>query len=139
VSGTEIKVFFVASFRYVAVCAPFFRLKHNLKARFYILPILLFAPLYNMPRFFEFRSETNVTYRCVDHLVNSNVSRLANDLNLDFNQQNVSSINSNLVLTEDDFLKLNYTIECQHWNKKTLVDLVVTEFRKNQTYITVST
>lgn len=43
--------------RYIAVCAPFFRLRHNIKARFYILPILLFAPLYNMPRFFEFGTE----------------------------------------------------------------------------------
>jgi hypothetical protein len=53
--------------RYIAVCAPFFRLRHNIKARFYILPILLFAPLYNVPRFFEFTTVTNATYSCLDN------------------------------------------------------------------------
>jgi hypothetical protein len=48
--------------RYIAVCAPFFRLRHNIKARFYILPILLFAPLYNVPRFFEFRAQCYKTF-----------------------------------------------------------------------------
>ena len=54
------------SSRYIAVCAPFFRLRHNIKARFYILPILLFAPLYNSPRFFVFRTVSNVTYTCLN-------------------------------------------------------------------------
>ena len=52
--------------RYIAVCFPFFRLRHNIKARFYIIPILLFAPLYNVPRFFEFVTVKNVVFTCLD-------------------------------------------------------------------------
>ena len=52
--------------RYIAVCFPFFRLRHKIKARFYIIPILLFAPLYNVPRFFEFQTVKNVTFACLD-------------------------------------------------------------------------
>ena len=43
-------------FRYIAVCTPFFRMKYNIKSIAYILPILIFAPVYNIPRFFEFTS-----------------------------------------------------------------------------------
>ena len=63
---TEFSTIF-SLFRYIAVCAPFFRLRHNIKARFYILPILLFAPLYNVPRFFEFSTVNNTTYSCLDN------------------------------------------------------------------------
>ena len=52
--------------RYIAVCFPFFRLRHNLKARYYIVPILLFAPLYNLPRFFEFETVKDVSFTCLD-------------------------------------------------------------------------
>ena len=40
------------------MCAPFFRLKHSVKARMFILPILFFAPLYNAPRFLELETTT---------------------------------------------------------------------------------
>ncbi len=54
---------FLAS-RYIAVCVPFFRLRHNIKARLYVLPILVAAPLYNFPRFFEFRAKSRTMYGC---------------------------------------------------------------------------
>ena len=57
-------------FRYIAVCFPFFRLRHNIKARSYIIPILLFAPLYNVPRFFEFDTVNNVSLACLDNRSN---------------------------------------------------------------------
>ena len=53
-------------YRYIAVCFPFFRLRHNIKARFYIVPILLFAPIYNIPRFFEFETVNNIAFACLD-------------------------------------------------------------------------
>ncbi len=35
-----------------------------MKARLYVLPILVVAPLYNFPRFFEFRLRTRTVYVC---------------------------------------------------------------------------
>ena len=55
-------------YRYIAVCAPFFRLRHNIKARYYILPIFFFAPVYNLPRFFEFKTVQNTTFTCVRNI-----------------------------------------------------------------------
>ena len=52
------------------MCFPFFRLRHNIKARSYIIPILLFAPLYNVPRFFEFDTVNNVSLVCLDNRSN---------------------------------------------------------------------
>lgn len=137
--------------RYIAVCAPFFRLRHNIKTRFYILPILIFAPLYNMPRFFEFRTVTNTTFECVDHLVGQHVQNISDydqeqhfDLMQDYSE-NMSSLyfrekgaQSALILTESEFLNMtvNQTL-CDHWNKRTVIDLVVTDFRHNHTYVTV--
>ena len=70
--------------RYIAVCFPFFRLRHNIKARVYIIPILLFAPLYNVPRFFEFDTSHTESFRCLDHghsllesLANENMTKTA--------------------------------------------------------------
>ena len=59
------------------MCFPFFRLRHNLKARYYIVPILLFAPLYNLPRFFEFETVKDVSFTCLDDqldALNRNIS-----------------------------------------------------------------
>ena len=59
------------------MCFPFFRLRHNLKARYYIVPILLFAPLYNLPRFFEFETVQDVSFTCLDDqldALNRNIS-----------------------------------------------------------------
>ena len=46
-------------YRYIALCAPFVRLKYNFKAMAYMMPILIFVPLYNIPRFFEVSWETS--------------------------------------------------------------------------------
>ena len=59
------------------MCFPFFRLRHNLKARYYIVPILLIAPLYNLPRFFEFETVKDVSFTCLDDqldALNRNIS-----------------------------------------------------------------
>ena len=74
--------------RYIAVCFPFFRLRHNLKARYYIIPILLFAPLYNLPRFFEFETVKEVSFTCLDDqldALNRNRSSLNTVTNAKYN------------------------------------------------------
>ena len=49
--------------RFLAVRSPFFIQRHNIKARLFILPVLFYAVLYNIPRFFEFRVNTSY-YPC---------------------------------------------------------------------------
>ena len=51
---------YIVCFRYLNICSPFFNLRHNVKARYFCLPIIIFAGLYNLPRFFEF----SITYTC---------------------------------------------------------------------------
>jgi hypothetical protein len=42
--------------RYLTVCRPFYTASKNWSAKRYIIPILVFSTLYNLPRFFELRS-----------------------------------------------------------------------------------
>ena len=39
--------------RYLIVCHPFYVWSHNWKARVYIIPIIIFSVVYNIPKFFE--------------------------------------------------------------------------------------
>lgn len=39
--------------RYLSVCQPFFKQRHNLKARAFLLPVFVFVVLFGSPRFFE--------------------------------------------------------------------------------------
>ena len=40
--------------RFLAIRLPFFIQKHNVKARVFIIPIVMYCFLYNLPRFFEY-------------------------------------------------------------------------------------
>eukprot|EP00095_Tigriopus_kingsejongensis_P007527 maker-scaffold103_size370364-snap-gene-2.27 protein:Tk07527 transcript:maker-scaffold103_size370364-snap-gene-2.27-mRNA-1 annotation:"fmrfamide receptor" len=42
--------------RYFTVCHPFFRVSHSWSAKVYIVPIVSFALLYNLPKFFELKT-----------------------------------------------------------------------------------
>ena len=41
--------------RFLAIRLPFFIQKHNVKARHFIIPVFLYAVIYNISRFFEYR------------------------------------------------------------------------------------
>ena len=142
-------------FRYIAVCAPFFRLRHNIKARFYIVPILLFAPLYNVPRFFEFTTINNTTYTCLDNstfgpslisdptndgsMFDTSGSRAGLDPEL-FPNYEIEAEESGLILLEEDFLnqtKDELREKCKTWKKKVVIELHVTDFRVDPIYVSV--
>ena len=46
------------------LCRPFFRIKFRINAASFILPILVTAPIYAVPRFFEVETSDNVTFVC---------------------------------------------------------------------------
>ena len=69
------------------MCRPFFRLKYKIRASTFIVPILLTAPLYTLPRFFEVESYSNSTYVCYSNSSywftygsNSDVATTINDI-----------------------------------------------------------
>ena len=39
--------------RYLAVCHPFYRVTHSWPPRYFVIPILVFSFVYNLPKFFE--------------------------------------------------------------------------------------
>ena len=88
------------------MCYPFFRLRYRIKARFFIIPISLFAPLYNVPRFFEFETVNNVSFACLDHKVhflnvpNVNESSKIYDLHNDATDLPISSP---ITLSQENF------------------------------------
>lgn len=43
--------------RYLTVCHPFYKLSHEWPAKAYIIPIFLFSFLYNIPKFFELKTQ----------------------------------------------------------------------------------
>merc|ERR1719189_1144906 len=45
--------------RYLTVCHPFYTASKNWSAKRYIIPILLFSVIYNLPRFFELSTTYN--------------------------------------------------------------------------------
>ena len=100
-----------------AIRLPFFIQKHNVKARVFILPIVVYCLVYNSPRFFEYE----ILYLgCVD-FKNGSYSTLAYDqahnltcddfvYTLDYSEMRKTQLYisvSNKVLT--------YPVKCEHW------------------------
>lgn len=46
----------IALERYFTVCHPFFRVSHTWSSRIYVIPIVSFALLFNLPKFFELKT-----------------------------------------------------------------------------------
>jgi hypothetical protein len=53
ISGSIYTTMAVAIERYFTVCHPFFKISHNWSPSKYIIPILIFAVAYNLPKFAE--------------------------------------------------------------------------------------
>ena len=104
--------------RYVALCFPFYRLKHYLRARFFIVPILILAPLYNVPRFFEYEIRSRVTKFCANYSGRGVPYEFT-----EFEYDNLTA--GDIASCADD------------WEDRKTAALVVTDFRNSVTYIQV--
>ena len=102
----------------MALCFPFYRLKHYLRARFFTIPILILAPLYNMPRFFEYEIKSRLTKFC------ANFS--GRGVPYEFTEAEYDNLTSaDIASCADD------------WEDRETAALVVTDFRKSFIYIQV--
>ena len=101
-------------FRYITICAPFFYLRHNIKAWYYIVPIVLFATSYNIPRFFELRTFQATRYYCKNGTTDLSV------------QQELF----------DYVIENNLTDRFKCWNQTKYI-LDTTNFRTNPLYVQV--
>ncbi len=97
------------------MCVPFFRLRHNIKARVYLVPIIILAPLYNVPRFFEFTWIAKSFYSCAD-------------------------TDTSEWMSQEQFANLSAAevAECVEWRKEEIDTTIITEFRMNRLYVRVS-
>ena len=77
--------------RYLIVCHPFYVVSHEWSFKKYILPIITFSFVYNIPRFFELKTEINEIENVStenatnpltkeDYLVDDNLNRMGNTL-----------------------------------------------------------
>jgi hypothetical protein len=48
--------------RYLTVCHPFYKLSHEWPAKYYVIPIFSFSFLYNIPKFFELKTQYPVMH-----------------------------------------------------------------------------
>ena len=115
-------------YRYIAVCAPFFRLRNRIKASYYILPIVLFAPLYNIPRFFELESTKETRYFCEEEANETDVVIGITKVIVELDEHQYD----NLINGNSSMLVFN----CTNSTKNTLT---ATDFRKDPLYVKVRT
>ena len=106
-------------------------MKYNIKTITYVLPIVIIAPVYNIPRFFEFDSNPQATK--------------ITQLKCSFDDAG----NETFIMEDQDsveiVVKMNQTIwnemevHCHSWQEKTVHTLTLTDTRENKLYFTVRT
>jgi len=105
--------------RYLTVVHPFFKISHNWSSRFYILPILAFSVLYNIPKFLEVEIfEKNVF--------------LASNISLEIEGESLSSSNNSINQSNTDEMLDTPTSYNQ---SEQVLSLEPTSLRKHPLYI----
>ncbi|XP_023334081.1 probable G-protein coupled receptor frpr-1 isoform X2 [Eurytemora carolleeae] len=138
----------IAIERYTTVCHPFFKFYHGWSAKLYILPILIFSILFNIPKFFELRvTKVNIVNTTLAHNAstidenNGTLSVHSYDLCTE-ELYNCTELvpgfyNSSLHLTsENDDIVENFQNGTGQMSNQT-VRIVPTDLRINPTYIKV--
>ena len=125
--------------RYLTVCRPFLTASHNWSAKRYIVPILIFSLLYNIPRFFELQPELRCigNERRVNFTGNGSVFEI-NTTTPAYGTFQKSSPISTVPLYEIKNSKEyigNITDKCEDY----MYSLELTEMRKNKYYYSIYT
>ena len=73
-SGSSFTTVTLTIERYISLCAPYLRYTHGIRSIHYIIPVLIFSTLYNSPRFFEWRTHSEIGVRpCAQHFGFTNI------------------------------------------------------------------
>ena len=103
-------------------------MKYNIKSMAYVLPILIFAPVYNIPRFFEFTSNPG------DPNKNSTMFCEGENETITIEDQFLIE----LVIKLNQSIWNKWGIQCIQNNPYLVDSLVLTETRKDKLYISVT-
>ena len=107
-------------------------MRYNVKSMAYVLPILIFAPVYNIPRFFEFESNNSGWPNRTTSLTceTENGEKLPEELQLLVQYVHRTS--------DPNSILKNFGIQCvQSVSYQDSIE--ITETRKDKLYISVST
>ena len=67
-SGSSFTTVTLTIERYISLCAPYLRYTHGIRSLHYIIPVLIFSTFYNSPRFFEWRTHSEIAIMpCLRH------------------------------------------------------------------------
>ena len=67
-SGSSFTTVALTVERFISVCKPYLTVRYNIRSRHFILPVLIFSLLYNLPRFFEWRTVVEDSVKSCDYL-----------------------------------------------------------------------
>ena len=128
--------------RYLTVCHPFYFSGKNWSARRYIIPIVLFSVLYNMPRFFELRTKYiesdedvsfNVTKSNETFYSHGQENHLYNETNLSYLFPSNSTQQDNKYTTE----YISTTTDNIQNNRGYNYGFELTSMRQNKYYVSI--
>ena len=103
-------------------------MKYNIKSMAYVLPILIFAPVYNIPRFLEFESKPGGP--------NENTTLSCSNGDETFEMEDQFLIEIVIKLNQSIWNK--WGIQCIQNNPYLVDSVVLTETRKDKLYISVT-
>ena len=119
--------------RYFTVCHPFYRVSHSWPAKAYVIPIVSFALIYNIPKFFEIRTRPPLD------LVANNVT-IVNNTMAGMEDMDIGNATGtgNQTLPELSYLTFYENGTVQEWNPD-LFDygIEATTMRMNQAYYNI--
>ena len=152
-SGSSFTTVALTVERYVSLCAPYLRYTYHIKPKHFIVPVLIFSTLYNLPRFFEWKTHTDVYKRDCSWMMESDQAQSST-----INDQWIDSMINLYGESFLDKIMESETLESlqppQNFSKPTTitgesaqncsetvknVTLVARSLRKNHTYVLVRT
>ena len=69
-SGSSFTTVALTVERYISLCSPYLRYTYNIRAHHFILPVLVFSTLYNMPRLEKNKGAHNLSFMPTEQYLN---------------------------------------------------------------------
>ena len=110
--------------RYLIVCRPFWTVSNNWSSKRYIIPILIFSLLYNLPRFFEL----STGIECGETIINQYKINDQNELEVLRTDMNSTTSFEGSQASNEDIEKTNMTC---------IYSIKLTQMRQNKYYYSV--